>query len=162
MSMRCLAGMCYAPAPSHHRLLSRANSCLALFPNPTTPTCPIAHLNPYSLPITFPTHFPSSPYSLSIPLSSPHWPSPIIATFPSPTCALKRFPLTSPRNLSMACVKLGFLRTAEPHQTSQLSPCAPLMSQCHVHAVPGSDVPCPCAIAPSAHPACEILSYPVS
>ena len=109
--MLCLAGMCYAPAPSHHRLLSRANSCLALFPNPTTPNCPIAHLNPYSLPI---------------PLSSPHWSSPIIATFPSPTCALKRFPLTSPRKLSMACVKLGFLRTAEPHQTSQLSPCAPL------------------------------------
>ena len=35
------------------------------------------------------------------------------------------------------------------------------MSQCHVHAVPGSDVPCPCTIAPSAPPARELLSCPV-
>ena len=38
--MRCLAGMCYAPAPSHHRLLPRANSCFALHPNPTSHTTP--------------------------------------------------------------------------------------------------------------------------
>ena len=47
------------------------------------------------------------------------------ATFLSMACVLKRFPFTSPRKLSLMCVKLGFLRTAEPHQTSQLSPCAP-------------------------------------
>ena len=32
------------------------------------------------------------------------------------------------------------------------------MSQCHVHAVPGSDVPCPCTTAPSVPPARELLS----
>ena len=38
--MRCLAVMCHAPAPSHHRLLPRANSCLVLFPNHTSHTTP--------------------------------------------------------------------------------------------------------------------------
>ena len=46
--------------------------------------------------------------------------------FLSATCVLKRFLLTSPRKFSLTCVKWGFLRTAEPHRTSQLSPCAPL------------------------------------
>ena len=86
--------------------------------------------------------------SLFIPLSSPHRPYPILATFLSMTCVLKRFPLTSPRKLSLPCVKRGFLRTAESHRTSQLSPCAPLMSHCHAHAVPGSDVPCPHTFGP--------------
>ena len=58
--MRCLAGMCHAPSPPHHRLLPRANSCRALFPNPRLPPWAIAHLTP--------THSPSSPYSLSITL----------------------------------------------------------------------------------------------
>ena len=106
--------------------------------------------------------FHHSPDALSIYLSFPHRPSPILSTFLSLACVLKRFPLTSPRKLSLTCVKRGFLRTAEPHGTSQLSPCAPLMLQCHVHAVPGSDVPCPCTIAPSAPPARELLSCPVS
>ena len=87
---------------------------------------------------------------------------PMSATFLSMTYELKRFPLTSPRKLSLTCVKQGFLRTAEPHRTSQLSPCSPLMSQCHLHAVPGSVLPCPCITAPSAPPACEILSCHVS
>ena len=140
MSMRCLAWMCYAPAPSHHRLLPRANSCRALFPNPTVPT--IRNRTSDSL-LTYhplPTRFPSlslltfsySPDALAIPLSFPHRPSPILSTFLSTACVLKRFPLTSPRKLSLPCVKRGFLRTAEPHCASQLSPCAPLMSQCHV------------------------------
>ena len=60
MSMRCLAGMCHAPSPPHHRLLPLANSCLALFPTPQLPPCAIPHLPP--------THFPSSPYSLSFTL----------------------------------------------------------------------------------------------
>ena len=99
--------------------------------------------------ISLPTHFPSSPYSLvilsplachhspaalSIPLSFPHLPSPILTTFLSMTCALKRFPLTSPCKLALPCVKPGFLRTAEPHRTSQLSPCG----------TPGVAVPCLC------------------
>ena len=158
MFMLCLVGMCHAPAPSHHRLLPRANSCRALFPNPRLPPCAIPYLTTDTLSILTilafhpnPTRFPSlslltfpySPDALAILLLFPHRPSPILATFLSVACVLKRFPLTSPRKLSLPCVKRGFLRTAEPHQTSQLSPCAPLMSQCHVHAVPGSDVPCP-------------------
>ena len=141
--MRCLAGMCYAPAPSHHRILPRANSCLALFPTPQLPPFAISHLNPYSLSILSLLVFHHSPSALSIPLSFPHRPSPILAKFPSPTCVLKRFSLTSPRKLALTCVKRGFLRTAEPHGTSQLSPCAPLMSQCHVYVMPGRDVACP-------------------
>ena len=121
--MRCLAGMCYAPAPSHHRLLSSANSCRALCPNPTAPTLrnPTSHSRPtfHPLPTRFPSlsllTFPYSPDALSIPLSSPHRPSPILATFLSMACVLKRFLLTSPRKLPLPCVKWGFLRTAEPH-----------------------------------------------
>ena len=132
--MRCLAVMCHAPAPSHHRFLSLANSCRAMCPNPTAPTLrnPTSHSRHTFHP--HPTRFPSlsllvfhhSLDSLSIPLSSPNRPSPILATISSTACVLKRFPLTSPRKLALPCVKWGFLRTAEPHRTSQLSPCAPL------------------------------------
>ena len=146
MSMRCRAGTRNAPAPSHHRL----------------PPCAIPHLTPDTLSILTRLAFHHSPYSLAIPLSFPHWPSTILSTFLSMACVLKRFPLTSPRKLSLTCVKRGFLRTAEPHGTSQLSPCAPLMSHCHVHALPGSDVPCPCTTAPSAPPARELLFCLVS
>ena len=151
MSMRCLAVMCHAPAPQHHRLLPRANSCRAVCPNPTAPTprhrtsdsLPTFHPLPTRFPSLSLLTFPHSPAALSIHLSFPHRPSPVLSTFPSPTCALKRFQLTSPRKLALTCVKRDYLRTAEPHRTSQLSPCAPQVSQCHVHAVPGSDVPCP-------------------
>ena len=154
--------------PLHHRTIGSSRSRIIVVPCVLTtqlPPCAIAHLTP--------THSPSSPYSLSIafhhfpdalaiPLSFPHRPSPILTTFLSMSCVLKRFPLTSPRKLFLPCVKLAFLRTAEPHRTSQLSPCAPQVSQCHVYAVPGSDVPCPCTTAPSASPARELLSCPVS
>ena len=155
-----------------HRTIGSSRARNLVLPCVLTP-----HLPPWAIAHLTPTHFPSSPYSLSIltllafhhshqalsiPLSFPHPPSPILATFTSMTCVLKRFPLTSPRKLPLTCVKRGFLRTAEPHRTSQLSPCAPLMSQCHVHAVPGSDVPCSCTTAPSAPPAREILFCHVS
>ena len=173
MSMLCLAVMCHAPAPPHHRLIPRAKSCLALrlcpvtlsrdsatcrcilranscralCPNPTTHTLrnPTSHSRHTLYPL--PTRFPSlsrrtfHPFVVSTPALSN------LATFLSMACVLKRFSLTSPRKLPLTCVKRGFLRTAEPHRTSQLSPCAPQVSQCHVHAVPGSDVACP---APSA------------
>ena len=127
----------------HHRTIgsSRARTLvLPLCPNSTSPT--LGNRTSDSLP-TFhplPTRFPSlsrltfhhSPDALSIPLSSPHPPSPILATFFSMACVLKRFPLTSPRKLPLTCVKRGFLRTAEPHRTSQLSPCG----------TPGVAVPC--------------------
>ena len=162
MSMRCLAVMCHAPAPQHHRLLPCAKSCLARCPNPTAPT--LGNRTSDSLPtfILSPLACHHSPDALSIHLSFPHRPSPILSTFLSMACVLKRFPLTLPRKLALTCVKRPVLRTAEPHRTSQLSPCAPLMSQCHVHAVPGRDVACPCAIAPSPPPAREILSCHVS
>ena len=135
---------------------------------PQLPPCAIPHListhspsSLYSLLILSPFACHHSPAALSIPLSSPHWPSPILATFLSMACVLKRFPLTSPRKLSLTCVKRGFLRTAEPHGTSQLSPCAPQVSQCHVHAVPGRDVPCSFTTALSVPPVCKILSCPV-
>ena len=199
----CAMPHTFSSLPPHHRLLPRANSCLAMFPNHTSHTtpclltvnipllhclatmipapeiihtsdfprgvitcvsfpCSIAHLTPDALSILSLLAFHHSPQALAIPLSLPHRPYPILTTFLSMACVLKRFPLTSPRKLPLTCVKRGFLRTAEPHCTSQLSPCAPLMSQCHVHAVPGSDVPCPSAIAPSAPPARELLSCPMS
>ena len=110
---------------------------------PQLPPCAIPHLTTDTLSILTILACHHSPAALSIPLSFPHRPSPILSTFPSPTCVLKRFPLTSSRKLPLPCVKRGFLRTAEPHGTSQLSPCAPLMSQCHVYVMPGRDVACP-------------------
>ena len=137
------------------------NLVLPCVPTPQLPLCAIPHLTPYPLSILSLLAFHHSPAALAVSLSFPHRPSPILATFPSPACVLKRFPLTSPRKLALTCVKRGFLRTAEPHGTSQLSPCAPLMSQCHLHAVPGSVLPCPCITAPSAPPARELLPCPV-
>ena len=128
---------------------------------PQLPPCAIPHFTPDTLSILSLLTFPHSPDSLSIHLSFPHSPSPILATFLSMACVFKRFSLTSPCKLSLTCVKRGFLRTAEPHRTSLLSPCAPQASQCHVYVMPGSDVPCPCAITPSAPPARELLSCPV-
>ena len=93
---------------------------------PKLPPFAIPHLTPDTLSILTRLAFHHSPAAVSIPLSFPRRPSPILATFHSTTCVLKRFPLTSPRKLSLACVKLGFLRTARTHLTSQLSPCAPL------------------------------------
>ena len=146
--------------PLHHRLLPRSKSCLAMFPNPTVPTLrnPTSHSRHTFHP--HPTRFPS----LSLCSFHPFVVSTLALSnsshLTSMACVLKRFPFASPRKLSLTCVKWGFLRTPGPHRTSQLSPCAPLMSQCHVHAVPGRDVPCPCTTAPSASPARELLSCP--
>ena len=162
MSMRCRAVMCHALAPPHYRLLPRANSCLALFPNPTTQTTPclltvnipllhclatmipapeiIVHTSGFSRGRDYlcrlslfhrtsdsrptfhphPTRFPSlsplachhSPDALSIYLSFPNRSYPILATFLSMSCVLKRFSLTSPRTLALTCVKRPVLRTA--------------------------------------------------
>ena len=100
-----------APSPPP----ARANSCRALYPNPTSLTLHNPTSDPDTLSILSLLVFHHSPDALSIPLSSPNRPSPILATIPSTTCVLKRFPLTSPRKLPLTCVKRGFLRTAEPH-----------------------------------------------
>ena len=100
----------FAPsAPPARELLSCPVS------RPSTPT--LRHRTSDSLPtfILSPLACHHSPSALSIPLSFPHRPSPILTTFLSMSCVLKRFPLTSPRKLSLTCVKWGFLRTAEPH-----------------------------------------------
>ena len=115
MSMRCRSVMCHAPAPTHHRLLPRANSCCALCPNSTSPTLGNRTSDPDTLSILTLLAYLHSPDALSILSSSPHRPSPILATFHSTTCVLKRFPLTSPRKLAMTCVKRGFLRTSGLH-----------------------------------------------
>ena len=130
--------------PPHLRTIGSSRARTLVLPcvlTPQLPPCAIAHLtpthfpsSPYSLSITLPTHIPSlsrltfhhSPDSHFITLSSPHLPPPILATFLFMACVLKRFPLTSPRKLALTCVKRPVLRTAEPHRTSQLSPCAPL------------------------------------
>ena len=111
MSMRCLAVMCHAPAPPHHRLLPREKSCLALFPNPTTPTLrnPTSHSRHAFHP--HPTRFPS----LSLCSFHPFVVSTLALSnsshLTSMACVLKRFPFASPRKLSLPCVKRAFLRT---------------------------------------------------
>ena len=132
--------------PLRHRTIGSSRSRTLVVPcvlTPQLPPCAIPHLTTDTLSILSLLACHHSSAALSIHLSLPHWSSPPHFTFPSMTCVLKRFLLTSPPKLPLTCVKPGFLRTAEPHRTSQLSPCSPLMSQCHVHAVPGSDVPCP-------------------
>ena len=108
---------------------------------PHSPTLRNRTSGPDSLSILSLLAFHPSSQALAVTLSFPHRSSPPHSKLPSIACVLKRFPRTSPRKLPLTCVKWGFLRTAEPHCASQLSPCAPLMSQCHVHEVPGSDVP---------------------
>ena len=141
----CGAWQCCAMT-LHHRTIGSSRSRIIVVPcvlTPQLPPCAIPHFTPDTLSILSLLACHHSPAALSIHLSFPHRPSPILSTFPSPTCVLKRFPRTLPRKLPLPCVKWGFLRTAEPHRTSQLSPCAPLMSQCHVYVMPGRDVPCP-------------------
>ena len=96
MFMLCLVGMCHAPAPPHHQLLPLAKSCLAMCPNPTAPT--LRNRTSESL-LTYhphPTRFPSLSLLTchSFVVSTPALP--ILATFLSMACVLKRFPLTSP------------------------------------------------------------------
>ena len=76
-----------------------------LVPSPSR--SPLCHRTSHS-----PISFHHSLDSLSIPFVVPT-PTlfPFPATFPSTSCALKRFPLTSPRKLALTCVKLAFLRT---------------------------------------------------
>ena len=155
MSMRCRAGMCHAPSPPHHRLLPRAKSCLALCPNPTTPTLRIAHLTPYPLSIlpllachSLPTRFPSLSRRTS---------HPFVVSTPA---------LSESNQVSFHGVRA---KTFSTHVTTEIVPdvremelfthgraslnftiipmCTPV-SQCHVYAMPGRDVPCHHTFAP--------------
>ena len=134
MSMRCLAVMCHAPAPPHHRLLPRANSCLALFPTPQLPLCAIPHLTPDTLSILSLLAFHHSPAALSIHLSFPNRPYPILATFLSMACVLKRFPHTSPRKLTSAVREKGLFTHGRASLNFTIIPmCTPDVA-----------MPCPC------------------
>ena len=134
MSMRCLAVMCHAPAPSHHRLLPRAKSCLAMCPNPTVPTLRNPTSDPDTLSILSLLAFHHSPQALDIHLSFPYRPSPILATFLSTACVLKRFPLTSPHQIVPAVRETGLFT----HGRDSLN--FIIISMCP----PGVAVPCPC------------------
>ena len=95
-------------------------------PNPTAPTLGNRTSDPDTLSILSLLAFHHSPDALSIPLLSPHRTSPILATFLSMACVLKRFPLTSPRKLALPCVKWSFLRTqslTELHNYPHVHPC---------------------------------------
>ena len=86
---------------------------------PQLPPCAIPHLTPDTLSILsllachpLLTRLSSlsrrtfHPFVVSTPALSN------LATFPLATCALKRFPLTSPRKLALTCVKRPVLRTS--------------------------------------------------
>ena len=142
--------LCYAwlgcAMPLRHRTIGSSRARTLVVPCVLTPQLTpfaIPHLTPDTLSILSLLVFHPSSSALSVHLSFPHRPSPILAMIPSMACVLKRFPLASPRKFALPCVKRGFLRTAEPHRTSQLSPCSPMMSQCHVYVMPGRDVACP-------------------
>ena len=138
--------MCHAPALSHHRLLPLANYCRALCPNSTSPTLGNRTSDPDTLSILTLLAFHHSHQALAVTLSFPHPPSPILATFLSMACALKRFSFTSPRKLALTCVKRGFLRTqslTELHNYPHVHPrCRSAMSMrclavmCHAPAPP--------------------------
>ena len=69
-------------------------------PNRTSESLLASHHFPDALSILSLLAFHHSPSALSIPLSFLHRPSPILATFPSQACVLKRFPLTSPPKIA--------------------------------------------------------------
>ena len=97
--LHCLATMIPAPEIVHTSGFSRGRDYLcrlSLF-HRTSDSRRTFHPLPTRFPSLSLLTFPHSTAALSIHLSFPHRPSPILSTFPSPTCVLKRFPLTSPR-----------------------------------------------------------------
>ena len=110
----CGAWQCCAMT-LHHRTIGSSRAQTLVVPcvlAPQLSPCAIPHLTPYSLTILSLLTFLHSPQALAIHLSFPHRPSPILATFLSTACVLKRFSLTSPRKLSLTCVKRPVLRTS--------------------------------------------------
>ena len=152
--MRCLAGMCHAPAPPHHLLLPRANSCLALCPNPTVLTL----RNRTSDPDTFSIlsllafhHFVVSTPAFS---NSSH------VSFHG--VRAKTFSTHVITKIAPAVRETGLFTHGRASLNFTIIPMCTTVSQSHVHAVSGSDVPCPCTTAPLAPLARELLSCPVS
>ena len=173
MSMRCLAVMCHAPAPLHHRLLPRANSCRALCPNSTAPTLrnrtsdSLPTFHPLSILFLLachplPTRFPSlslctfHPFVVSTPALSDSF----HVSFPD--VRTKTFSTHVITKIAPAVRETGLFTHGRASLNFTIIPMCTTVSQSHVHAVSGSDVPCLCTTAPSAPPARELLSCHVS
>ena len=103
-------------------------------PNPTSPTLRNRTSDTDTLSILTRLAFYHSPQALASPLSFPHWPSPILATFLSMTCLLKRFPLTSPRKLPLPCNGAFYARQGytELHNYLHVHPCVAVTCPCGV------------------------------
>ena len=167
---------CPTPSPRCHLTIGFSRARTLVVPCVLTPQLPPCAIPPCAIP-----HL--TPYPLSI--------LPLLACHPLPTrlSSLSRrsfhpFVVSTPA-LSSSHVSFHGVRTKtfSTHVTTKIAPavretglfthgraslnftiipmCTPV-SQCHVHAVPGRDVPCSCTTAPSAPPAREILSCHVS
>ena len=169
MFMLCLVGMWHATAPSHHRLLPRAKSCRTLCPNPTTPTLRNRTSDPDTLSILsllachpLLTHFPSlslctfHPFVVSTPALSDSF----HVSFPD--VRTKTFSTHVITKIAPAVRETWLFTHGRASLNFTIIPMCTTVSQSHVHAVSGSDVPCPCTTAPSAPPARELLSCHVS
>ena len=139
--------------PPHLRTIGSSRARTLVLPcvlTPHLPPCAIAHLTP--------THFPSSPYSLSITLPT-HIPSlsrrtfhPFVVSTPAISnsshvsfhgVVLKRFRSHHHVNWPCRARNWAFYARQSLTELHNYPHVAPQVSQCHVHAVPGSDVPCP-------------------
>ena len=169
ISIRCMAGMCHAPAPLHHRLLPRANSCRALCPNSTSPT--LRNRTSDSLPLSIlfllachplPTRFPSlslctfHPFVVSTPALSDSF----HVSFPD--VRTKTFSTHVITKIAPAVRETGLFTHGRASLNFTIISMCTHVSQCHFYSMHGRDVPCPCTTAPSAPPARELLSCPVS
>ena len=142
---------------------SRArNLVLPCVLTPQLPPCAIAHLTPYSLTILSLFAFHHSHQALAVTLSFPHQPSPILATFLFHDVRTKTFSTHVTTEIVPDVRETGLFTHGRATLSFTIIPMCTPVSQCHVHAVSGSDVPCPCATTPSAPPARELLSCPVS
>ena len=148
MSILCLTGMCHAPAPPHHRLLPRANSCLALCPNSTSPTLGNRTSDPDTLSII--SLLASHPLPTRLSSLSRRTFHPFVVSTPA---------LSDSNHVSFHVVRV---KTFSAHVTTYIVPavretglfthgraslsfkiismCTPV-SQCHFYSMPGREAP---------------------
>ena len=154
------------PTPSHrcHRTIGFSRARIIVVPCVLTPQLPpwaIAHLTPYplssslhSLVITLPLHFPSLCRFHTGPLRSFHVSFHDVRT--------KTFSAHVTTQIGPAVRETGLFTHGRASLNFTIIPMCTSDVAVPCHAMPGSDVPCPCTIAPSAPPARELLSCPVS
>ena len=165
MSMRCLAVMCHAPAPPHHRLLRARTLVVPCVLTPQFPPCAIPHLTPDTLSILslLASHpLPTRLSSLSRRSFHPFGVSKLALSNSSHVlsmaCVLKRFPRTTPRKIAPAVRETGLFAHGRATWCSTIiSMCAPGIAV-HVYAMPGRDEKCPCAITHQTPDTLSILS----